>query len=331
MARLVFCKGEQRRFLIEVEKSLGLNSDKLADVVEISGRSFRDWINEKTLGVKEKMLKLSIVSGIKLPEIIEEREEWWSGRVNGRSGAIARMKIYGPPGNYLGRSKGGTNSQIKRKENPDYYRALGCPIPRSFHLPTRSSQLAEFFGTVLGDGGIRKYQMTITLNSDVDKRYIRYVIKRSIQLFGYSPYAFKIKNCKAVCLLYTGINLIQFFTDNGLKVGDKKKLQVDVPNWIKENLSHSIRCVRGLMDTDGGAFIHKYIVNGKQYKYLKICFTNMSQPLLRFVYDTLKSLGLTPKYSSTNKVWLYDQHEVQKYFEIVGSSNFRLLSKLSML
>ena len=315
----------------EVMTVLKSDSNKLGGVIGISGRSFRDWINEKTLGTKDSLLILSELSGINLPKIIEEREEWWSGRVNGRNGALARMKIYGPPGNYLGRSRGGTNSQIKRKENPDYYRALGCPIPREFIHPKHSKLLAEFFGTVLGDGGIRKYQMTITLNSEVDKRYIHYVIKKSKELFGYNPYAFKIKNCKAICITYTGVNLIQFLIDNGLKVGDKKRLQVDVPDWIKKNLSYSIRCVRGLMDTDGGAFVHKYYVNGKQYKYLKICFTNMSQPLLRFVHDTLEHLDFSPKYQSTNKVWLYDKGEVSRYFKVIGSSNFRLISKSLMI
>ncbi len=328
MSRLVFEKGKQNKFLLDVFEKLDVGIKELASKVQISERSFRDWINEKTLGEKSALERLCKVSGLVLPKILEVREENWSGRINGRSGAIARMKIYGPPGNKFGRSKGGVVSQQKRKENPEYYRVLGCPIPRSFHFPEKSDQLAEFFGTVLGDGGIRKYQMTITLNSEVDKQYIRYVIKKTAKLFGYIPYAFKIKNCKAVCILYTGISLIQFLVDNGLKVGDKKKLQVDVPSWIKENLSYSTSCVRGLVDTDGGAFFHKYKVNGKDYQYLKINFTNVSKPLLKFVYETLKTLGFTPKYQSYNRVWLYGKDEVLKYFKVVGSSNYRLLSKL---
>jgi len=208
MSRLVFGVGEQNRFLKNVGSVLKADSDDLGRIVGISGRSFRDWINEKTLGIKDKMLKLSEMSGIKLPVIIDEREEWWSGRINGESGALARMKIYGPPGNSWGRRKGGIVSQQKRKEYPDYYRQLGCPIPRDFNCP-RSARLAEFFGTVLGDGGIRPYQLTITLNSEAAK-----------ELFGYNPHVFKIKNCKAVCITYSGVNLIQFLVDNGLKIGD---------------------------------------------------------------------------------------------------------------
>ncbi|KKT72412.1 MAG: hypothetical protein UW68_C0038G0007 [Candidatus Collierbacteria bacterium GW2011_GWB1_44_6] len=85
------------------------------------------------------------------------------------------------------------------------------------------------------------------------------------------------------------------------------------------------------MDTDGGIFLHRYKVNNKYYDYFKICFTNMSKPLLKFVFETLTTLGFNPKYASYNKVWLYDSKEVRRYFDIIGSSNNRLLLKLPML
>ena len=328
MSRLVFRKGEQAKFLVGVMDSLNINSDELGSLIGISGRSFRYWISEKTLGTRKGLLKLSQLSGIELPRIIEEREDWWSGRVNGRSAAQIRIMRCGPPGCEWGRRKGGLVSQQKRRENPDYYRSLGCNIPKLFHLPDKSEYLAEFFGTILGDGGITDYQLTITLNSIADRLYREYVTKRSVQLFGHKPSVYEVKDAKAVRLVLGGRKLIDFLQDNGLRIGDKVKHQVDVPEWIKENLAYSIRCVRGLVDTDGGVFEHKYKVNGKQYKFLKVNFTNMSGPLLRFVGDTLERIGLTPKYQSMNKVWLYGKGDIERYFCMVGSSNYRLISKL---
>ena len=110
-------------------------------------------------------------------------------------------------------------------------------------------------------------------------------------------------------------------------VGNKVKQQVDVPDWIKGESEYKIACLRGLMDTDGGVFIHRYKVNGKEYSYRKICFTSHSIPLLRFVYDTLNELGFTAKIINkvANKdVWLYNTHEVDRYLELVKSSNQRL-------
>lgn len=328
MSRLVFEKGKQSKFLLDVLEKLNVDVKDLADMVKISDRSFRDWIHEKTLGEKIAMEKLVKTSEIELPKVLEVREENWSGRINGRSGAIARMKIYGPPGNKFGRSKGGTVSQQRRKENPDYYRSIGCVVPREFNLPEKSENLAEFFGIVLGDGGLSKYQLTITLNSIVDKDYLKYVLRLSKKIFNYCPYVFKLKNANANALKFSGIELIDFLINNGLVFGNKAVVQIDVPDWIKKNTRYATCCLRGLVDTDGGAFFHKYKVNNKEYKYLKINFTNVSKPLLKFVYDTLKKLGFTPKYQSYNRVWLYGKDEVLNYFKVVGSSNYRLLSKL---
>ena len=56
MSRLVFVKGEQRKFLQKVGCVLGLGSDELGKIVGISGRSFRDWVSEKVLGKKESLI-----------------------------------------------------------------------------------------------------------------------------------------------------------------------------------------------------------------------------------------------------------------------------------
>ena len=77
------------------------------------------------------------------------------------------------------------------------------------------------------------------------------------------------------------------------------------------------------MDADGGIFIHRYKVGGKEYRYKKICFVNYCQPLTRFVYKVLKDLGFNPK-RANNRVWLYSTKEVVRYMKEVGSSNQRL-------
>lgn len=86
--------------------------------------------------------------------------------------------------------------------------------------------------------------------------------------------------------------------------------------------------MRGLMDTDGGVFLHRYKVNGKGYAYKKISFSNRSVPLLFFVANTLHELGFTPKIIDkieNKKVWLYNEQEVKRYLQIVGTHNARLL------
>lgn len=69
-------------------------------------------------------------------------------------------------------------------------------------------------------------------------------------------------------------------------------------------------------------------VRGKQYKYLKLEFSNKSKPLRQFVYETLMLFGFCPKYAGEKRVWLYSEKESLKYLRVVGSANQRLLKKI---
>ncbi len=201
-------------------------------------------------------------------------------------------------------------------------------IKTNFKKPAYSNKLAEFVGIVLGDGGITKYQLFITLNSEADQKYIPYVSNLISNLFKMKASLYKRKNKKAIVVSVAGIRFIEYLSKLGLKKGNKVLNQVDVPNWIQRKTGYSQHCLRGLMDTDGGLFFHRYKVNGKKYKYLKLCFSNLSQPLRNFVYKTLKNSGFSPRYAGENHVWLYSQKEAKNYLKIIGSSNHRLLRKI---
>ncbi len=329
MTRLVFKAGAIKDYLSSSRKMTGLSTDELASKLEISGRTLRDWQRDKFLPSKEALDKLTTLTKIPFPTPIETREDWWSGRVNGRSGAMARLKKYGCSYSIEKRKLGGQNSQSNRKLYPEYYAKLGCPIPREFSFPKNNSvELAEFIGILLGDGCIQSQQVSITLNTVADKDYIEYVTNQIHKLFNYSPTVRQRWPTKATTILISGKDFTRNLVNKGMKVGDKVKQQVAVPGWITKSHKLSVCCLRGLMDTDGGIFTHTYKIKDSQYSYLKINFSNKSQPLREFAYNTLKQLGLTPKYRYNNQVWLYSEKEVISYIKLVGSSNQRLLKKI---
>lgn len=273
---------------------------------------------------KSAVLIISKKYQISLPEKIEILEKRWINYKSekGKIGGFAFKKLYSNPATIEGRKKGGKRAMEILKQ-----RGIVPPI-KEFKYPPHSIELAEFVGIMLGDGGITKEQIAITLNRKADKNYILYVKKLSDFLFGEEPKYFQRKDCKADVIYYNGINIVRFITGIGLKIGNKVRQQVSVPGWIGRNIKYKIACLKGLMDTDGGIFTHKYKVNGKIYSYKKICFTNRSMPLLYFVEDTLNELGFTAKtiYKVENKkVWLYNSKEVIKYLDEIGSSNERLL------
>lgn len=190
--------------------------------------------------------------------------------------------------------------------------------------------MAEFVGIILGDGGITVGQCTITLAREADKDYIPVVSDLGLKLFGEKPKIYKRKRCKADDLCYNGINFVEYLTTVGIKIGNKVKQQVDVPEWIKNNREYSLRCVRGLMDTDGGIATHRYKVGNKVYEYKKLNFTNHSVPLVMFVKEVFEYLGFSPKLAGklgNNRLWLYNYNETKEYLRIIGSSNSRILKQ----
>lgn len=82
-------------------------------------------------------------------------------------------------------------------------------------------------------------------------------------------------------------------------------------------------CIRGLVDTDGCFALHRYRVNGKEYCYPKICFSNRSEPLLEFVYQGLKQLGFNPKRTYKYQVWIHNQNETRRYLKEIGTNNYK--------
>ena len=133
---------------------------------------------------------------------------------------------------------------------------------------------------------------------------------------------FKEKKFLALDIVVSRTRLVQFCVEKlGLVIGNKVKQRVDIPNWIKDNRKFQIACVRGLVDTDGCIFTHRYRSNGRYYSYKKFDYTSVSQPLLRSAYEILKENGLNPRFFRGKSIRLDSIEDIRKYFEIFGTSN----------
>lgn len=167
----------------------------------IVGRSYGDWARGKQLPTKEGVKILSDKFEIPIPRVLEEREEWWSGRVNGKEAARIKFEKYGYYGKLTSkdRAKGGRATQKKLSQNPEYYRSLGLKVKNNFTVPERSESLAEFLGIVLGDGGLTKDQCQISLHLRDDKQYADYLTKMIETLFGYTPSIYPCEKHTDLC------------------------------------------------------------------------------------------------------------------------------------
>lgn len=195
-------------------------------------------------------------------------------------------------------------------------------------LPDHSEQLAEFFGIMIGDGGIgNPWQAIITLNSIADKDYSAFLIDLCERLFGIVPAVRKRKNCNALVHVLTSISLVDFLIENGLKRGDKIKAGLSIPGWILAKREYRIACIRGLMDTDGCIYIHKHKVADKRYQNIGLNFCSYSPALISQFKEIFEEFNLLLHSNQAgNNLFLYKERDITRYFKVFGTSNTRLSS-----
>lgn len=318
--RVRFPEKAQRVFLQKIKVILGISNAKLAHIVGVSARTVTDWQREKfllPLPVAQKMAKLA---GVILPKNMEILDRFWYVKKAAQQGGKALYKKYG--------NVGGDPKYRKEKwyEWWEKNKKINAnPILQARHInrPNVSEKLAELTGVILGDGGITKYQITITLHNKDDKAYTKFVTALLKDLFGVTPKIYKHKKYNAHNIVISRKELVIFCTEKlGLKIGNKIKQKIDIPSWILKKKKLRIACVRGLIDTDGSIFDHIYKVNNKTYRYKKLAFTSASKPLVTSLFTILKKdIGVFPRISRERDVWLDRYKDVQKYMSYIGSHN----------
>lgn len=198
--RLKFLPGNQTNFLVNIVKKGGLPSD-LARLVNISPRTFSDWKTEKSsiplMAARIYCKKFNLL----LPESENTLiSRWRLAKYEAAvKGGQALFRKHGSPGTPLGRSKGGKVAiRILQKKGL-------IKGPKEFKLPeSYSSELAEWVGIMLGDGGLTDGQLHITLNSKADQGYIPYVSNLGKTLFGEEPRRI-LRKTENVVILYTAV------------------------------------------------------------------------------------------------------------------------------
>lgn len=199
---------------------------------------------------------------------------------------------------------------------------------KSVVLPTQSEKLAEFFGIMMGDGGINNpWQANITLNADKDAKYSIFIKKLCIDLFGVVPAVRKRKDRQALVISLASTTIVDFLVNQGLPRGNKLRHGLEIPKWILAKKSYRVACVRGLFDTDGCMFIHKHTVQGKRYRNIGISFSNRSHRLLEQVARILEEGKINPHISGRRyEVSVYRERSVGKYLKDFRTSNERISS-----
>ena len=326
--RVKLLKGRQREFINNVAKRADLSWDEISKLSSICKRTLFDWRREKYHMTYEVLLKLQKISRIPVPKNIKILPEYWGTKKAARLGAMRRYELYGNPGTPKGRRQGGMASRKKFFSDPTLAEKMKFKLRKKMEYPSKSSLLAEFAGILLGDGGIRgDHQVTISFNTKTDKEYANYIQEVIGKLFGFSLSIYSKRRTNGADIVISSKNLVEFLANkNILKKGNKIVNQIDIPKWIRENRNYKISCLRGLINTDGGIYYHRYKVDGKWYKYPRLSFRSSSKPLANSVTNILKELNFSPK-RNKDKVTLYCLPEIKRYFEEIGTHNPKHLER----
>ncbi|MBI4225481.1 MAG: LAGLIDADG family homing endonuclease [Candidatus Sungbacteria bacterium] len=324
MRRVSFPKGKQKQFLLQVQKKSGLSWRQVAQIGGVHIRTLADWKREKFTMSFDALARLSKKTKVPAPKNTTIKNPFWYAARGARAGGLAVYQKYG---------RIGGDPEVRRKRWKEWWSREGklhphpILIARSIKKPRLCAELAEFIGIVLGDGGITQDQISITLHYIDDLEYSKFVVLLVKKLFEIDASNLRRPNEHVVVIRISRTNLVKFCVALGLKIGNKVKQQVDMPQWIKDNLKYQIACLRGLVDTDGSVFRHRYKSNGKLYSYKKIDFTNRSIPLLTSVSNILKILGIKHRIAGNYKIRIEAQKDVERFFKLIGSHNPKHLKK----
>jgi hypothetical protein len=204
-----------------------------------------------------------------------------------------------------------------------YPKKSHCKMVR---LPGPSVELAEFFGIMMGDGGINNnWQANIALNSDKDSDYVQYVRQLVVHLFGIAPRIMQRKNEKVVIVSLASTTLVDYLVANGLCRGNKIRQGLQIPSWILRSTDFTKACVRGLIDTDGCLYIHRHSVRGRTYQNIGLCFSTHAPQLMLQMQALFVEFGLIPHISNRGRnLRLYKAQAIERYLELVGTNNKRI-------
>lgn len=319
--RAVFPPGKQRVFLECINQDLTVAM--MARISSCSERTVRDWRREKFSMPLTAVHALSARTHVPVPKNIRSRDAYAHTKRASRMGAAATIQKYGriprDEEHRKERWRVWWESTGRFKKNP-------ILESKTIHLPDRDAELAEFIGIMMGDGGISEYQIVITLHHIDDLEYAAFVARLIKKLFKVTPSIYHSPKNSVNDIAVSRKELVRHLHELGLPIGNKVKQQFDIPAWIKRDQKLAIACVRGLVDTDGCIFTHRYRVKGVWYTYKKLSFTSASEPLRQSVHTLLQKFGFHPRIAGNN-VRLDRVEDMKRYFSIIDSHNQKHLRR----
>ena len=202
---------------------------------------------------------------------------------------------------------------------------------KNIKYPKPSELLAEFIGIFLGDGSFgSRYQVAMSWNHRCEEPYARHIQKMVHKLFGLDSRIRVRKKYGSAEVIIDSSNMVDYLKKLiGIKAGGKKK-SFKLPAWLSRNKRYKIGFLRGLFDSEGCIYKHRYYSNAKAYSYAKIAVTNYCDRILSVFQHFLKSVKIdSVKYR--NRIHIYSNADTKRFFALVGSNNSKNIIRFKEL
>lgn len=198
-------------------------------------------------------------------------------------------------------------------------RVGSIPTPGTMNnrrLNSNKELQAYIIGIALGDGNLSNVRKTTRLRISCDAQYplLLNKIYTSLQLL-LPDNKVNVRKQQTNCSdVYVYSNLLENFLGWKAKGGSKFLQKVSVPNWIKQNTSYKINCLRGLIETDGSVYVDR--------GYKMVIFKSIIPNLTQDFYNMMVSLGFAPHFYTLrpNKTVKY-QYNQQTAYQVRLSKN----------
>lgn len=233
------------------------------------------------------------------------------------AGGKARIRMHGNPGTTEGRKRGGRSSIKTHSKGNTAFKLL-----RKVATPRYSINLAEIIGILMGDGHVGIYQTSVTTNSQTDTEHLLFIESLFKKIFKEaSSRIHPRKGQRAIVLTISSKEVGRILVKMGMVYGNKLNGDLHMPAWIRKVVSFQHAWVRGLFDTDGCVFIDHHHYKKATYRNIGISFSSRSLKLLRDFNYVLQCNGLRTTQTSKFAIFLRRKEDVQRYFQIFGTSN----------
>lgn len=320
--RVLLSKESKLELLDILKKKNDCNTlTNLSKIMGIPLRTLQNWFYIPKRYIPKKIVPKEIYN-----KILDEKEENWGSVKGGKRTYKVLIEKYGLDEIRRRQSNGGKKAIANNRAKKNF-----------IHPDIEDPLFLEFYGALLGDGWIGKYNYKnkvinlfgISGHIIQDKEFIDYLRTIVRKIFYRKGYIKEKPLSGSRELQFSHKELLNFFNKKlGFPVG--KKINLKINNKLAGlDFKKTKHIIRGIFDTDGSFYYDKTPV-GNPYPCISI---QMKAPILiKQINDILLGVGFKVTYrKKKNMITLKGNKQLNKWMKEIGSSNPKHINKINQV